>query len=153
MTHFRTLFIAATLALSTVAFAAHPTQVKLLEKFDTNKNGRIDPEEWEARRAARKAEMLNKYDTNRNGQLEPTEKDAAKKAHSAERLAHAKQRFAEMDVNKDGKLVSGEVQGRLSRRFAKIDANKDGALTWAEVEAGHARKGGRGHGHDCRDKG
>lgn len=56
-----------------------------MEKFDTNKDGKIDEQEKEAIKAAfaaRKAEfekkILEKYDTNKDGQLDEQEKAAAK---------------------------------------------------------------------------
>ena len=51
----------------------------MLEKFDTNHNGTIDPEEREAMKAqreARRAEMLKKYDTDGDGKLSDTEREA-----------------------------------------------------------------------------
>ncbi len=63
----------------------NPHHAAFLEKFDTNKDGRIDEQEKEALRAAfeaRKAEfqkkILEKYDANKDGQLDEQEKAAAK---------------------------------------------------------------------------
>ena len=53
----------------------------MLEKFDTNHNGVLDPDEKEALKAARekhREKMLAKFDTNGDGKLEPDEKAAAK---------------------------------------------------------------------------
>lgn len=54
---------------------------RMLEKFDTNKDGKLDDTEKaaaQAAREARKAEMLKKYDANGDGKLDDTEKAAAK---------------------------------------------------------------------------
>ena len=54
---------------------------KMLEKYDTNKNGVLDPEEKAARkkdRAANKEERLKKYDKNGDGKLDETEKASMK---------------------------------------------------------------------------
>ena len=54
---------------------------KTLEKYDTNKNGVIDPEEKEAMkkdRTARREERLKKYDKNGDSKLDDTEKAAMK---------------------------------------------------------------------------
>lgn len=66
----------------------------VLEKYDTNKNGVLDPEErakYESDRPLRKAEKMKKYDKNGDGKLDEDEKiqmrverlreaDAARKA-------------------------------------------------------------------------
>src|SRR5262249_45233065 len=54
----------------------------MLAKYDTNKNGKIDPEEREAIKAdrqARRAELLKKYDTDGDGTLSPAEREAMRK--------------------------------------------------------------------------
>ena len=57
-------------------------QAKVLEKFDTNHNGTIDPEErqaMQAQRESRRAEMLKKYDTDGDGKLSDSEREALRK--------------------------------------------------------------------------
>lgn len=57
---------------------------KLLERFDANHNGTLDPEERtevDKFRAERKKERLAKFDTNGDGTLDETERAAAKAAH------------------------------------------------------------------------
>ena len=54
----------------------------MLQKFDANHNGTIDPEEREAMKAqreARRAEMLKKYDTDGDGKLSDSEREALRK--------------------------------------------------------------------------
>jgi Ca2+-binding EF-hand superfamily protein len=51
-----------------------------------------------------------------------------------EAIAHGKQRFQEMDKNKDGAVTKDELPGR-GRFFDQADANKDGKVTYAEHEA------------------
>jgi hypothetical protein len=57
------------------------------------------------------------------------------------------ERFAEMDVNKDGKLVKEELKGRMAENFDKIDTNKDGSISLEEIKnarpAGGRPGGGR----------
>src|SRR6266487_1375352 len=69
-----------------------PDQAQLLEKFDANHNGVLDPEEkaaakaeWEAHRQEREAKMLERLDANHNGVLDPEEKEAARKEFRARR--------------------------------------------------------------------
>ena len=89
------------------------------EKFDTNKDGKLDDSEraamkaaMEAKRSQRKAEMLAKFDTNKDGKLDPAERAVMK-------------------------------QERSASAFKKLDANGDGVLSPAEFAA--AKAGGRGH--------
>jgi Ca2+-binding EF-hand superfamily protein len=54
----------------------------MLERFDANHNGTIDPEEREAMKAqreARRAEMLKKYDADGDGKLSDSEREALRK--------------------------------------------------------------------------
>jgi Ca2+-binding EF-hand superfamily protein len=87
------------------------------EKFDTNKDGKLDDSEraamkaaMEAKRSQRKAEMLAKFDTNKDGKLDPAERAVMKQETSA-------------------------------AAFKKLDANGDGVLSRAEFAAAD----GRGH--------
>ena len=47
-----------------------------LERFDTNKDGKLDDQEREAMREARKAEMLQRFDTDKDGKLSDSEREA-----------------------------------------------------------------------------
>ena len=76
--------------LATIPTSATPAEAekrgraaspKRLEKYDTNKNGRIDPEEkavMKKDRTARHEERLKKYDKNGDGKLDDAEKSAMK---------------------------------------------------------------------------
>lgn len=81
---------------------------KMLEKYDTNKDGQLDANEkavmkadFKAKRQAKKAEMLAKFDTNKDGKLDETERAAMKQAKQAER-------FAKLDANGDGVISRDE---------------------------------------------
>src|SRR5918994_3047054 len=50
----------------------------MLERFDTNKDGKLDDQEREAAREARKAEMLQRFDTDKDGTLSESEREAAR---------------------------------------------------------------------------
>lgn len=92
---------------------------ELVEKFDTNRNGTIDPEErpalkaeMKAKREARKQEALTQFDANRNGQLDPDERVKFKQARAAER-------FKALDTNNDGQLSLEEFQAGKLRHGCK----------------------------------
>lgn len=55
------------------------------------------------------------------------------------------ERFAQMDVNKDGKLSKDEVKGPLSRNFDAIDTDNDGFISKEEMaKAPKPKRGNRG---------
>jgi Ca2+-binding EF-hand superfamily protein len=88
-----------------------PDQAQLLEKFDANHNGVLDPEEkaaakaeWEAHRAERQAKMLERFDANHNGTIDPEEREAMKAQHEARRAEMLKK----YDTDGDGKLSDSE---------------------------------------------
>jgi len=89
----------------------HFDEKALLERYDANHNGVLDPEEkeaarkdWEARRAAHRAKMLEKYDTNHNGKIDPEERAAIK----ADREARRAEMLKKYDTDGDGKLSPAE---------------------------------------------
>ena len=108
-------------------------RAQILQKYDTNGDGKLDPQERAAMRAdlkakwqAKKAEMLAKYDTNRDGKLEPEERKVM-------------------------------IDDRATAQFQKIDANKDGVITLDEFksfkESHPMRHARRGHGFRHRGAG
>ena len=83
---------------------------KLLEKYDTNGDGKLDVQEraamradFQAKREARKEKILAKYDLNKDGKLEPNER----KLMLDERAA---KEFSKMDTNRDGQISLAEFQ-------------------------------------------
>ena len=55
---------------------AEAMQKANLEKYDANKNGKLDPEEIAKMRADREAEMIKKYDKDGDGKLSDEERKA-----------------------------------------------------------------------------
>jgi Ca2+-binding EF-hand superfamily protein len=55
-----------------------PRRENLLEKYDKNKNGKLDPEEREAVRKDREADRLKRFDKNGDGKLDKEEQEAAR---------------------------------------------------------------------------
>ena len=88
-----------------------PDQAQLLEKFDANHNGVLDPEEkaaakadWESRHKERQAKMLERFDANHNGTIDPEEREAMK----AQREARRAEMLKKYDTDGDGKLSDTE---------------------------------------------
>jgi Ca2+-binding EF-hand superfamily protein len=88
-----------------------PDQAQLLEKFDANHNGVLDPEEkaaakaeWEAHRKEREAKMLERFDANHNGTIDPEERQAMQ----AQREARRAEMLKNYDTDGDGKLSDSE---------------------------------------------
>ena len=70
-----------------------PAIKQLIEKFDTDGDGKLSDEEKEAAREARKAEFLKKFDKDGDGELSPEERKAAGEAirnRVSRRPAHGK---------------------------------------------------------------
>jgi len=90
---------------------------KILEKYDANKDGKLDENEkkcmrdaWAKRIAEHKKEFMAKYDKNKDGKIDEAEKKAMR-AEWAKRAEQRKKEFmAKYDKNKDGKLDDEEKQ-------------------------------------------
>jgi hypothetical protein len=89
----------------------------MVEKFDTNKDGKLDDAEkaqLKASFAQRKAEKLARFDANKDGALDDAERTAMR-------------------------------DQRVAQRFAMLDTNKDGAITLEEMKAAKPHGGKHGH--------
>src|SRR5689334_14240332 len=94
---------------------------KKLERFDTDKDGKLSDAEREAMRASFKqrfAEVKQRFDADHDGTLSEGERAAMRKEH-VQRL------LDRLDQNKDGVLSADEVKcSRLSRAFERLDSDK-----------------------------
>ncbi|MFP2927758.1 EF-hand domain-containing protein [Pyxidicoccus sp. 3LG] len=88
-------------------------RARLVEKFDTNKDGTLDESERAAMRAEREKkheEMLQKFDANKDGKLDEAERQTAHEARAAEH-------FKALDKDGNGVLSLEEFKaGGLGRR-------------------------------------
>ena len=98
MRHVFAMMAAALLAGAGAARAANESAVghdhgdwgrdRILEKYDANKNGQLDPEEKEAARRAheaRRAEMVRRFDADGDGMLNDSERDAMRQEFRKEK--------------------------------------------------------------------
>lgn len=122
MQKLKVMIVTAALAvggISGIALARghHGGGKAMVEKFDANKDGKLDDAEkaqLKASFAAKKAEKLARFDANKDGQLDQAERQ----------VMH---------------------EERVAKRFAMLDANKDGAITLEEMKAAKPQGGMRGH--------
>jgi Ca2+-binding EF-hand superfamily protein len=103
-----------------------------------------------------RADMLQKFDANKDGKLDDTERAQMKAAFEAKRAARHQEALAKFDANKDGKLDASERKAmqdtRLAERFQKMDTNGDGKLTLDEFKAGAPAQGFHRHGRHGHGK-
>lgn len=142
-------------------------EARIKEHFaqaDANKDGAVTKaefdaraaarkQEWQAKRAERRAEMFAKLDTDKNGQLsreefsarpERGDHDGMKRHgmgghHRGMMFGMGGNWFERMDANKDGRLTLAEVSAKPLEMFDRADANKDGTLTPEERKAAHEK--------------
>ena len=105
-----------------------------------------------AQNGSGKAELLQKYDTNKDGKLDDTERAAMKADFAAKRAERKAAMLAKYDTNKDGKLDASERavmrDDQLTERFKKLDTNGDGVISLSEFKAQQPMRHGRfGHMH------
>jgi Ca2+-binding EF-hand superfamily protein len=114
------LAVCGTLAAGVGVAAAYPggaggagDKAALLQKYDTNKDGKLDASERAAMRADKKAAMLAKYDTNKDGKLDASERAVMK----SERAEEA---FKKLDKDGNGSLSLDEFkQARMFQHHRK----------------------------------
>lgn len=133
-----------------------------LERLDADKDGRISRGEFDAAQQAREARRAQAgqqardgrkpidfaaIDANRDGYVVRSElrsyRERMRPQREAERTARLNERFAQADVNRDGKLGRVEVQEKMPRladRFAWLDENRDGFVSRDEIKPDHGRR-------------
>jgi Ca2+-binding EF-hand superfamily protein len=105
-------------------------------------------------RHAMRQKLVERFDTNRNGQLEPAEKAEAERFLAARKAERQQKRIATFDQNRDGQLDTAELAAadafraqkkaeRRQRRFAQLDQNGDGVISKAEFESAPGKRGPR----------
>jgi EF hand len=112
-----------------------PSPEKMIERFDTNKNGQLEAAEL----PPRMQENIGEIDTSGDGVVTKDELAARFKAKFAEHQAkfaeHAKARFDAKDTNHDGTLDQTEVGAEHWAKLSVADANGDQKLSPEELKA------------------
>jgi 5-hydroxyisourate hydrolase-like protein (transthyretin family) len=100
---------------------------------------------------APRAEILQKYDTNKDGKLDDSEKAVLKADFQAKREQKKAEMLAKFDTNKNGKLDDSEKAAmrdeRQTEAFKKLDTNGDGQISLTEFKAGRSKMGMGMHRH------
>ncbi len=128
------------LSFSTVAFAEDKKHSKrmsgghhmMAKKMDTNKDGSVSREEFQAHQNKRFAGV----DGNNDKSLTLEEfaahaekmKEERKKAIEKAKQARMKKMFDALDANGDGKVSQAEFDAKGDRTFIRMDNNDDGVL-------------------------
>jgi hypothetical protein len=88
-----------------------------------------------------RAEIMQKYDLNKDGKLDDGEKAAMRADFKAKFEQKRAEMISRFDTNKDGKLDDGEKAAMrdtlTTERFKKLDTNGDGVLSLDEFKAAH----------------
>jgi Ca2+-binding EF-hand superfamily protein len=132
----------ATLALSAIAQNAPATAdtqptlfQRLLQKMDTNGDGRISEQEFLAAATARFKTIDSAHTGGVNAQ------QLSNSPAAAERLNKRAEGFVRrFDTAGNGYVTQDEVIAAAQKRFARMDANGDGKLTPDELTFGHGHR-------------
>jgi Ca2+-binding EF-hand superfamily protein len=129
-----------------------------IERYDADKDGKVDAQELEAGRAKRheemKARMLERFDANKNGVLDPEERQAARTRFRGRRGHRGPdgRMLERFDANKNGVLDPEEKDAaraafaeRRAEFVKRFDTNGDGRLDETERAAARKEFPGRGH--------
>ncbi|WP_249340459.1 hypothetical protein [Sphingomonas sp. 2SG] len=112
-------------------------------RLDANHDGVITRAEMIAEAEARFAAM----DTNKDGKVTPEERDAAREAMRAQRGGGEGPRGGGgMRAGGDREMTRADALDRAAKRFDRLDANHDGKLDATELAAARPMRGPHGSG-------
>jgi len=135
----------ATLITSPLVSAHGDGNSRFMRFFDSNNDGIVTQEEFQAAMRNR----FQRMDTDHDGTVSRQEFAAYLKQRRQE---HKQARIEAMDQNKDGQVSKSEFLAyqakKAEQRFAKLDRNQDGVLGADELDhlgwRGHRRHNGQG---------
>jgi Ca2+-binding EF-hand superfamily protein len=97
---------------------------RILERVDTDKDGRISKAEADAEGA----KLFARLDDNGNGKIEENEMPQRHWARFGGRM------FDRIDADQDGKVTKAEFEAAGARMFQKLDQNGDGIIEKDEMQ-------------------
>lgn len=103
---------------------------------DANKDGRLSKAE-----AQMPDKWFSKLDTNNDGFVTKEEWNAAKARKGEKRGQFADKMFQKMDANGDGKVTRAEARAAGDAMFRRVDADGNGVITKEEMQAARGHKG------------
>lgn len=137
------LLAAALLGLAAPALAQQSrSNTSGVMRYDTNKDGAVDRDEWNAGQEAR----FKRLDTNGDGRLSQDELFARTPAAGNSVLPSDRQAsrqssyFQRLDTDKDGFVTLTEFMAQGERNFVRCDLDKNGRIDAAECRQALQRK-------------
>ncbi len=137
------LLAAAVLGLAAPALAQQSrSNTSGVMRYDTNKDGAVDRDEWNAGQEAR----FKRLDTNSDGKLSQDELFARTPAAGNSVLPSDRQAsrqssyFQRLDTDKDGVVTLAEFMAQGDRNFVRCDLDKNGRIDSAECRQALQRK-------------
>ncbi|ODT99797.1 MAG: hypothetical protein ABS83_01255 [Rhodospirillales bacterium SCN 65-16] len=137
------LLAAALLGLAAPALAQQSrSNTSGVMRYDTNKDGAVDRDEWTAGQEAR----FKRLDTNGDGKLSQDELFARTPAAGSSILPSDRQAsrqssyFQRLDTDKDGVVTLTEFIAQGERNFLRCDLDKNGRIDAAECRQALQRK-------------
>jgi Ca2+-binding EF-hand superfamily protein len=107
----------------------------LIERADTNADGKISRDEW-----TRSSQSFDRLDQNHDGFISRDEIEVVRRNKDERRRERRENVFRRLDKNQDGHIDRDEWK-RSPGAFERLDRNHDGVITLDEmVSRGHRRR-------------
>jgi Ca2+-binding EF-hand superfamily protein len=107
---------------------------RLLQRVDTDKDGRISKAEFDAEGTA----MFKRLDNNSDGKIAGDEMPAHRSGNFSQVM------FKRIDADNDGKATKAEFEAAADKMFQQMDKNGDGTVTPDEMRMPHRAGGDKG---------